>query len=271
MRAVSSSEVSRSAAAAAVSGLAVLVVGVGGDPVEQPGALLEVVGQVLGALAGLDLHLDGVVPRRQRVAPRLDAEGPAALAVGDDGRQPAVGLRRPNLAIRTNGGVVRPRPGGVQTTFAATASWPSRKTVAVIGRCSPTTARAENDPQDTTGATSEMPRRRSARPVIAATLSRSTPHQHLGCRQRTPGAPGWGCREPWCRVDLRFVPTPWRSGERWLVSSGASSSSVHRPCGAARTPDAPVPARDEPPVVLAPGDPRPLRDARPRPLAALRR
>src|SRR4051794_1152782 len=63
--------------------------------------------------------------------------------------------------------------GGLQTTFAATASCPSRNTVAVIGRCSPTTARVENDPQDTTGATSEMPRRRSGRPVIAATLSRS--------------------------------------------------------------------------------------------------
>jgi hypothetical protein len=39
----------------------------------------------------------------------------------------------------------------VKTTLAATASWPSRKTVAVIGRCSPTTARVENDPQETTG------------------------------------------------------------------------------------------------------------------------
>src|SRR6185312_8914210 len=67
--------------------------------------------------------------------------------------------------MRRSGGVPA-SPGGCHTTLAATASWPSRNTVAVIGRCSPTTARAENDPHDTTGATSEMPRRRSARPVI---------------------------------------------------------------------------------------------------------
>src|SRR3712207_7867435 len=50
--------------------------GLRGDPVEQPGALLEVVGQLLGTLPGGDLDVDGVVPRRQRVAPRLDAVGP---------------------------------------------------------------------------------------------------------------------------------------------------------------------------------------------------
>src|SRR3954454_3736971 len=60
--------------------------------------------------------------------------------------------------------------GGVHTTLAATASWPSRKTVAVIGRVSPTTARANTDRHDTTEATSVMRRRRSGRPVIAATL-----------------------------------------------------------------------------------------------------
>src|SRR3954465_12741311 len=74
--------------------------------------------------------------------------------------------------MRRRGGVPV-SPGGCHTTLAATASWPSRNTVAVIGRCSPTTARVENDPHDTTGATSEMPRRRAGRPVIAATLSRS--------------------------------------------------------------------------------------------------
>ena len=137
--------------------------------------------------------------------------------------------------------------------------------MAVIGRCSPTTARAEKDPQDTTGATSEMPRRRSARPVIAPTLSRSRPTQHLGCDHVTPASPVGAVtgRVGW----LPSGGVPAIS----LVSTGASSSSIHRPCGASRTPDAPVPARHESPVVLAPGDARPLRGARPRALAELRR
>ena len=92
-----------------------------------------------------------------------------------------------SFAIRRNG--EGPPPGGVHTTSAATASWPSRKTVAVIGRCSPTTARAENDPQDTTGATSEMPRRRSARPVIAFTLSRSRPTSTSAALSAPPDPP----------------------------------------------------------------------------------
>ena len=70
----------------------VLGIGDGGDLVEQPGALLEVVGELLRALAGGDLDLDGVMPRGQRIAPGLHAERPEALAVGDDGGQPAVGL-----------------------------------------------------------------------------------------------------------------------------------------------------------------------------------
>src|ERR1700712_2333158 len=77
-------------------------------------------------------------------------------------------------------GPAAPSSGGVQTTLAATASWPSRNTVAVIGTCSPTTARAENDPQDTTGAASVMPRRRSGRPVIADHASEDGDGQHLG-------------------------------------------------------------------------------------------
>ena len=162
----------------------------------------------------------------------------------------------------------RRRRAAVQTTFAATASWPSRNTVAVIGRCSPTTARAEKDPQDTTGATSEMPRRRSGRPVIAANAIEVPPHQHLGCDHVTPDSPVGGRGTLVTEILLAAAGGgPLRS----LVSTGASSSSVHRPRGAARTPDAPVPARDEPPVVLAPGDARPLRDARPRALAELRR
>jgi hypothetical protein len=73
-------------------GVAVLLRALLGHPVEQPRALLEVVGEVLGALAGGDLHLDGVVPGGQRVAPRLDAEAPPPLAVGGDDGEPPVGL-----------------------------------------------------------------------------------------------------------------------------------------------------------------------------------
>src|SRR4051794_27007650 len=144
--------------------------------------------------------------------------------------------------------------GGVNTTLAATASWPSRKTVAVIGRCSPTTARVENDPHDTTGATSVMPRRRSARPVIAVTLSRSSPP--------STSAPGTVHREeePPAPADVRRGP---RTGGTGRVSCGtahycrrgASTPPSHRPRRPARGVDAPRPVGGQPALVLAPGDP----------------
>src|SRR3954462_5377024 len=81
--------------------------------------------------------------------------------------------------MRRRGGVPS-WPGDRQTTLAATASCPSRNTVAVIGRCSPTTARAEKDPHDTTGATSVMPRRRAGRPVIRPNASEVAQREHLG-------------------------------------------------------------------------------------------
>ena len=91
-------------------------------------------------------------------------------------------------------------------------------------------------------------------------------HQHLGSRSRHTRLTRWGAAGDGIRSTAAGG-----AARCWLVSTGASSSSVHRPRGAARTPAAPVPARDEPPVVLAPGDARPLRDARPRALAELRR
>src|SRR3954454_20456829 len=122
-------------------------------------------------------------------------------------------------------------PGGVQRTSAATASWPSRKTVAVTGSCSPTTARAENDPQDTTGATSVMPRRSSGRPVIGDHAIEVAQRGHFGC-----GAPPVGVNgERVVAVDL-IVTQAWHEPGGWLVSPGASTPTVHRPGGPARSP-----------------------------------
>ncbi len=64
-----------------------------GQLVEQPGPGLEVVGEVLAALPGVELGRDRVVPGAERVAPPLDRERPQARAVGDDGGVPAVGAR----------------------------------------------------------------------------------------------------------------------------------------------------------------------------------
>src|SRR3954451_1316511 len=80
--------------------------------------------------------------------------------------------------------------GGLQTTFAATASCPSRNTVAVIGRCAPTPARAEKDPHDTTGATTVMPRRRSGRPVITPNASEVAQREHVGVHPSWLGRTG---------------------------------------------------------------------------------
>src|SRR3954452_11558455 len=167
--------------------------------------------------------------------------------------------------MRRRGGVPS-WPGDRQTTLAATASCPSRNTVAVIGRCSPTTARAENDPQDTTGATSLMPRRRSARPVIAATLEgppcppplagEGAPRSPLLARSRRNPAGG-------CATE---TGTPSRIG-----SPRASSPTVHRPRHPAGPAAAACAAGDEPAVVLAPRDARPVRNAGPRAVAHLRR
>ena len=83
-------------------------------PGQHPGAVLQVVGQVLDALPGVDLHLDPVQPGGERVAPGLHRERPGALAGRHHGRVPQVQPRlarghpdeRPGLAVR-------PAPGDV--------------------------------------------------------------------------------------------------------------------------------------------------------------
>ena len=75
--------------------------------VEDLGALGEVVGEVLGALAGVDLLGDGVPPGQVRIVQRLDGERPAADGVRLDGAVPLVGAglagahpgERPGLAV----------------------------------------------------------------------------------------------------------------------------------------------------------------------------
>ena len=130
------------------------------EPLEQARAGLEVVGQILAALPGLDLHGDGVVPGRERVAPRLDGERPLARPVRHDGGVPAVGARGAGLSIAQTGLGAAGRRGRRRTTLAPTASCPSRNTTAEIGTGSPTTARAGNSAdtvEPTTGVTSVSP------------------------------------------------------------------------------------------------------------------
>ena len=57
----------------------------------------------------------------------------------------------------------------------------------------------------------------------------------------------------------------------WLGSPGASTPSIHRPCRPPGAAGPALPAGDEPALVVAPGDARPLRVARPRAVAELRR
>ena len=99
------------------------------------------------ALAGGRLRLDGVPPGAERVAPRLDLERPQPLAVRhDDGRVPGApgglalhqdqrgrGLGRRICGPAAAAGAFVAGAGGLHATLAATASWPSRKTVARDG------------------------------------------------------------------------------------------------------------------------------------------
>ena len=80
---------------------------VGDRPLQQPGALLE---HEVDVHVGGDLDGGVVLPGGERVAPGLDPEGPAALAVGDHHRAVAVGAggqqphRRPGVldAVRVD-------------------------------------------------------------------------------------------------------------------------------------------------------------------------
>ena len=64
--------------------------GAAAHALQQPRADLEVVGQLVRALPGLELDGDGVSPGRPRVAPGVDPEGPQARLVRHDRRGEAV-------------------------------------------------------------------------------------------------------------------------------------------------------------------------------------
>ena len=254
--------VSRSAAAAAATAVPVLGVGLGGDAVEQPGALLEVVGQVLGR------------PGRPRPSPRRRAaRWPAGRSTPRRGRSsgPRGRGRRSrssgrapaaSLAIRTNGGVEPSSSGaapddvgGDGVVALAEDGGGDRQVLADHGAGGE--GPAGHDGGDIGDAEAEVSaashrRPRYRGPVLASTSARGPPHR--GAPVRALAAVGHG---RFCRVPLAGTAV------RWLVSAGASTSSVHRPRGAARAADPPLPAGDEPPLVLAPGDARPVRDARP--------
>jgi hypothetical protein len=62
-------------------------------PLQQAGADLQVVGELLGGLARVELLGDGVAPRGPGIAPRVDAERPQPLLVGGDDGLEAVGAQ----------------------------------------------------------------------------------------------------------------------------------------------------------------------------------
>ncbi len=83
------------------------------DALEQAGPGLQVVGQLVRGLTGLELLLDGVAPRRPRVAPGVHAEAPPARRRRhDERREPvgpdAVGLHPDELGL-TRGAVLADR------------------------------------------------------------------------------------------------------------------------------------------------------------------
>ena len=123
--------VSRSAARRGDRARALVLRQRAGQLVEQPRAGLEVVGEVLAALAGLDLDRDGVVPGRERVAPRLDRERRRPGRVGGDRRRASGRCPGAPGSMRTTEAFLA--AASRTTTLAPTASWPSRNTVAVIG------------------------------------------------------------------------------------------------------------------------------------------
>ena len=148
------------------------------DPLQQQGPGLQVVGHLLAGLPGGGLGLDGVPPGAQRIAPGLDHQAPQPLPVGRDLGVETVGARSPGTHPEQRAGLGgaalrlpvlrRPTAGGFHTTFAATASCPSRNTVAPTSITAPTTALAGYRPPATLGDTSINPIRPATRNNVPA-------------------------------------------------------------------------------------------------------
>ena len=150
----------------------------GAGPLEHQGALLE---HQRGVDVGLDLDRGVVLPGAVGVGPALDAVGPPA-GVGALTR--AAQVFRPGL-VQVIGCTCSTPEGSVSTTEALTASWPSRKTVAVTSNSSSTTALAGRAPSSTLGLTS----RTGMRPI--------------GC---------WGARVRGAAVTRRTLPATGGTG-----------------------------------------------------------
>ncbi|MCO5595375.1 hypothetical protein L7F22_049417 [Adiantum nelumboides] len=261
-------------------------------PGEQPGADLEVVGQLLGRLARGDLLLHARAPGRPRVAPRVDAEGPATLGVGADPGHEAVGAhpvglhphvlrvaRRPvgrqrgEHDVRRDGVVSLPPHGR-----------PDRDDLADhgLGRVSALHERGHVVDSEPTG--------HRLHPQEIVTVGRSptrvetaslTPPRHLSPHPRDHRRERIGtdvdgtdstCTDP--PVPRQCDPTggtPSRPGgtPRACRVPGyprgrESPPPFHRPCPAPRSARAAADTGDEPAVDLARADPGPVRLPRPR-------
>ena len=151
-RACSGSAVSRSALAAPNSRSRLVALG-GRRPTRCSSR--APISRSLASSSGLwpasSLTCDGVAPGGPRVAPGVDAEGPQARARR---RTTMAANRSVPMPVGRPSGRAGRRPGCrpcFQTTLAATASWPSRQTVAPIGTTSPTTALLGWRPSPTAG------------------------------------------------------------------------------------------------------------------------
>ena len=120
--------------------------------------------------AGRDLDLGVVQPGRRsgRSTPRRGrSRRPRAWASTSAPQRSVPGASR---CIGVHGALAR-RPGRAARRWRRAASWPSRNTVALTGKVSPTTALAGHRPQATTGDTSRI----GIRPVLTQSSSANLP------------------------------------------------------------------------------------------------
>ena len=269
-------------------------------PLQQPGPDLQVVGQLLGRLPGVQLDRDGVPPGRPRVAPGVHPERPQPRLVGHHGRRRTGRCRHPIGTIRTC--CAAPRlPTFFQTMFAATASWPSRQTVASIGhdladdglaRMASVTHRGGHV-VDTQPAGHRLtphcaarelqklpsrprPPRERVRPVADSSPDGRPRYRRSTRASRdggvTAAAPARRAVSIRARGQAPIVrPRLDRSRDAFTYRlAGESSPPVHRPRPAARAARAAADPGHQPAVELASADPGPVRRPRPGGLGAVR-
>ena len=128
-----------------------------------------------------------------------------------------------SIRIRATTVLLPPEAGGVATTVAATASWPSRKTVAVTGTVSPTIALAGQRPASTEGRICVM----GIRPIIAVEPTQaSQPYAAHASFLPSPHAP---LRSPRVLLPASAVAGGQRSSRRNPPSARTPARSTsHR-------------------------------------------